>query len=97
MKEMGPIYGVELLDTLPLWGGPMLQQLPSRNDLELSRRLGDRLAAGYEVLLSHYRRALAESKRLQSDLAIARETIACLPAMRSEASGGHDASSAKRR
>ncbi len=59
--ERGPIYGVELLEFLPLDGG-MLQQLPSRDDLESIRDLrnGERIVAGYEVLLEHYRRAKAE-------------------------------------
>jgi len=58
--KRGPIYGVELLDSLPLDGG-MLQQLPSRDDLESIRDLrnGERIVAGYEVLLEHYRRAKA--------------------------------------
>lgn len=58
--ELGPIYGVELLDSLPLDGG-MLQQLPSRDDLESIRDLrnGERIVAGYEVLLEHYRRVKA--------------------------------------
>ena len=54
----GPIYGVELIDTLPLGSGQMIQQMPSRADLEQSRTHGDRVAAGYEILLAHYRDAM---------------------------------------
>jgi hypothetical protein len=61
-KQFGPIYGVELLERLPLDGG-MSQALPSRKDLEDVRRTkivgNDRVVAGYEVLLEHYRRTTA--------------------------------------
>jgi len=66
-KEVGPIYGVELLDSLPLDGG-MSQALPSRRDLDDVRRTkivgNDRVVAGYEVLLEHYRRMRKESEAL---------------------------------
>ena len=67
MSEKGPIYGVELLDHLHL-GGNMLQCLPNRHDLELTRRHNDRVAAGFEVLTEHYRRAMAEIERLTAKL-----------------------------
>ncbi len=58
-SERGPIYGVVLLDSLPLDGG-MRQALPSRADLDAVRRTringNDRVVAGYEVLLEHYKR-----------------------------------------
>jgi hypothetical protein len=61
-KEVGPIYGAELLDSLQLDGG-MSQALPSRKDLDDVRRTkingNDRVVAGYEVLLEHYRRMSA--------------------------------------
>jgi hypothetical protein len=57
LKETGPIYGVELLDSLPLDGGMMRQALPGREDLEFVRGVSERAAAGYEVVLHHYRRA----------------------------------------
>lgn len=67
MAEKGPIYGVELLDALPLDGtGGMQQALPSRDDLVKVRRVSDRTVAGYEVLLEHYRRALATIAELQN-------------------------------
>lgn len=63
--EFGPIYGVTLIDDLPL--GTALkpgqfgsyQALPSRCDLECCRRRlkhqgGDRIVAGFEVLLSKF-------------------------------------------
>lgn len=53
MVEKGPIYGVELIDTLPLGkAGGMLQAMPNRDDLRGVRCA--RVAAGYEVLLAHY-------------------------------------------
>ena len=56
-KGKGPIYGIELIESLPIpEAGLMRQAMPSRNDLQLSRSNGDRLAAGYEVLLCHYQR-----------------------------------------
>ena len=55
MTEKGPIYGVELIDTLPIGTGSMLQQMPDREDLQATRKFSDRTAAGYEVLLSHWR------------------------------------------
>lgn len=59
-KVVGPIYGVELLEELPLNGG-MLQQMASRRDLEqVERRVGTRVVAAYEVLTQHYRRAKKE-------------------------------------
>ena len=52
---VGPIYGVELLDSLPLDGG-MRQALPSAEDLVQVRNVSERTVAGYEVLLEHYQR-----------------------------------------
>jgi hypothetical protein len=66
--ELGPVYGVELLDTLPLNGGTMRQALPSRSDLEgiQNYRQGLRVVAGYEVLMEHYHRAISEVERLRT-------------------------------
>ena len=62
MSELGPLYGVKLLDSLPLDGG-MRQALPSRRDLEdVLRARGvcsGRVVGGYEVLLGHYHRLQA--------------------------------------
>ena len=64
--EFGPIYEVPLIDDLPLTTGPlepgqlgMRQALPSRGDLDCCRRRlrnqgGDRIVAGFEVLLSKF-------------------------------------------
>ena len=66
--EVGPIYGVPLLDVLPMDGGGMKQALPNRQDLDDVRRTkingNDRVVAGYEVLLEHYRRGQKEIERL---------------------------------
>lgn len=51
-KETGPIYGVDLIDTLPLNGG-IKQQMPSRADLEEIQQINDRVVAGYEVAIAH--------------------------------------------
>ena len=75
MSEAGPIYGVELLKSLPLDGG-MRQALPNRRDLERTRADNDRVAAGFEVLTEHYRRAMTEIERLQSALLAAEERAA---------------------
>lgn len=68
--EVGPIYGVPLLSSLPLDGSTMKQALPSRQDLDDVRRTkingNDRVVAGYEVLLEHYRRACEEVERLRA-------------------------------
>ena len=58
MNETGPIYGVELIKSLPLGGGSMKQAMPSRADLEQVRKISERTAAGYEVLLDHYQSIL---------------------------------------
>ena len=55
---VGPIYGVELLDSLPLDGG-MRQALPGADDLVRVRNVSERTVAGYEVLLEHYWRLQA--------------------------------------
>lgn len=54
MSDRGPIYNVQLIDTLPLGTGGMLQQMPDRKDLEKVLHISQRTVAGYEVLLSHY-------------------------------------------
>jgi hypothetical protein len=59
VKKAGPIYGVELIDSLPLDGGSMTQAMPSRRDLDDVLKRSQRTVAGYEVLLEHYRRAMA--------------------------------------
>ena len=50
----GPVYGVKLLDCLPLNNG-MLQALPRRAELKQVVEISLRTAAGYEVLISHFR------------------------------------------
>lgn len=54
MSEKGPIYGVPLIDDLPLGAGSMKQAMPSRGDLEAVAEINQRTVAGYEVLLDHY-------------------------------------------
>lgn len=64
-NEFGPVYGVALIDTLPLGKGGMLQQMPSRSDLDKVKRISTRTVAGYEVLLDHYMNEKAEVARLK--------------------------------
>lgn len=66
-KETGPVYGVPLIDTLPLGTGAMLQQMPSRADLEQVRIRNERVAAGYEVLLAHFRECQEIAKELHAE------------------------------
>lgn len=64
--DTGPIYGVPLIDTLPLSEGGMLQQMPSRRDLVWCQdAMAYRVAAGYEVLLAHYHRVCEERDSLE--------------------------------
>lgn len=59
--ETGPIYGVPLIDTLPVGNSGWLRQMPSRRDLALCQDLNaHRVAGGYEVLLSHYHKVCEE-------------------------------------
>lgn len=54
---VGPVYGVRLIDSLPIGTGSMRQAMPDARDLALANdRVGTRVAAGFEVLLDHYRR-----------------------------------------
>lgn len=63
-QEKGPIYGVPLIDSLPLGDGGFTQAMPSRSDLEGIRnyRQGQRVVAGYEVLLAAYLTAVDMAK-----------------------------------
>lgn len=79
-KSVGPIYGVQLIDVLPLnpdKSEGMLQQMPSAEDLKRCRQRGERVCAGYEVLLHHWRARGAEIERLQKRLAKLNTAIGC--------------------
>ncbi len=56
MSENGPLYGVPLIDTLPLTDDKdgMRQAMPNASDLKRVARVCPRVAGGYEVLLAHY-------------------------------------------
>jgi len=60
-NQLGPVYGVPLIDEMPLGNSYMVQAMPSRADLEQVRRINERVAAGYEVLLHHYHRAIVNA------------------------------------
>jgi len=62
-KQTGPVYGVELIDSLPIGNSGFKQAMPGRKDLEQVRKSNERVAAGYEVLLAHYQ----ELKKTQRD------------------------------
>lgn len=81
MNGLGPIYGVPLIDELPLSGG-MFQAMPSRDDLIQVKKISQRTVAGYEVLmhkwttrddglkihlLATYRRLMVERDNYQLD------------------------------
>ena len=67
IENYGPVYGVPLRSSLPLTGQAcgMIQALPNRRDLEQVRKVSERTAAGYEVLLSHYNQQIEKMKRLE--------------------------------
>ena len=68
-KELGPIYGVELIGSLPLnckQTSGMNQAMPSKSDLHRAHVLNGRLVAGYEVLLNHWREQGKEIERLEA-------------------------------
>ena len=67
--DVGPIYNVPLIQSLQLGiNGGMLQKMPSRSDLVDVRQISERVVAGYEVLLSHYRAKCAEVAELKSQI-----------------------------
>lgn len=66
-QESGPIYGVQLIDSLPI-GNQMTQAMPSRLDLERAATRHGRVVAGYEVLLAHYREKCDELEELKCNL-----------------------------
>ena len=68
-NERGPIYGVELIESLPLkYGEPtgLRQAMPSRSDLRSVRDYRARIVGGYEVLLNHWREQAKEIAVLQA-------------------------------
>ena len=67
MTEIGPIYNVPLIKTLPLGTGEILQACPTRADLEQVAEVNTRTAAAYEVLLGHYQRLQEEIERLEQE------------------------------
>lgn len=64
-QDSGPVYGVRLIDSLPLGKGGMRQAMPTRRDLKQVQELSTRTVAGYEVLLDHYRNRGEEIDRLK--------------------------------
>jgi len=68
MSEVGPIYNVPLIDSLPLGTGMMQQAMPSRQDLLRVQQLSQRVVAGYEVLLSHYQASQKRFAALEAKL-----------------------------
>lgn len=68
MSEVGPIYNVPLIDSLPIGTGMMKQAMPSRQDLLQVQQLSERTVAGYEVLLSHYSETIRREESKQNIL-----------------------------
>lgn len=66
--ETGPIYGVPLIKTLPILGSMMQQAMPSRQELEDIQQMSVRVAAAYEVLLSHYGKSVLRVEELELEL-----------------------------
>lgn len=66
--QKGPVYGVQLIGSLPLGKGGMSQALPSRSDLVAAMDL-PRVVAGYEVLLDHWRHEKGVANILADELA----------------------------
>ena len=64
--EKGPVYGVELIKSLQIGSGNMLQALPTRQDLLRVRQISERAVAGFEVLTDHYRHKCEEVERLKN-------------------------------
>lgn len=58
--EKGPIYGVELLETLPLGPGGFRQQMASLDDLKAIAKKHPRIVAAYEILTASFQGMLAE-------------------------------------
>lgn len=73
--ERGPIYGVKLINSLPLGKGGLTQAMPSEADLLAVYKNCERTAAGYEVLLRHYTKAVKEIARLNQVVKEQQETI----------------------
>jgi len=71
MSESGPLYGVELIESLPMPGtGGMSQAMPQRDELSRASFNGfERTAAAYEVLLAHWRERGEEIERLRDEFA----------------------------
>lgn len=65
---IGPIYGVPLIKTLPIPGSMMQQAMPSRQELEDIQQMSVRVAAAYEVLLSHYLKLVSRIEELGLEL-----------------------------
>ena len=63
--QCGPVYGVRLLETLPLGNSNMLQALPNKADLKQVQRISERTVAGFEVLTAHYMEQCNEVARLK--------------------------------
>lgn len=52
----GPVYGVALIDSVPLPGGSMKQAVPTRDELcVVMERVGTRTVGALEVLLDYYK------------------------------------------
>lgn len=80
-SEKGPIYGVDLITTLPMQPGRpngMLQAMPSAADLYAICQNHARVVAGYEVLLAHWHRAETVLRGIAAEIRATRQDGLCL-------------------
>lgn len=67
-QMIGPVYGVPLLESLPLGKCGMEQALPRRDELAQVYKCFPRVACGYEALLAHYHELVQEKANVDSML-----------------------------
>lgn len=65
-SKAGPLYGVELLESLPIGNAGWSQAMPGREELARVAKISSRTVAAYEVLTAQYLRLKAESEKLES-------------------------------
>lgn len=54
INDHGPLYRVQLIDSLPLGDGGFRQAMPNSEDLRQVQQVNQRVVAGYEVLLRYF-------------------------------------------
>lgn len=59
-SETGPVYGVQLLESVPIGLTSFYQRCPNRKELEEVKKISEPTVAAFEVLTGHYYRHLHE-------------------------------------